>query len=147
MTAALLSERGLTAMKEGRFLDAAKLYEQAAATAHGEGDLALMRGCAVMAVEAYAGQNDGPNALRVARATVDTLRGGPAASEIDGFRSRAVTKLRRQGANVEAEQLVAYVDQVLAAANGPQLPNFCSECGTPANAAQVARRSDGTAYC
>ena len=96
-------------MQEGRFREAAVLYEHAAITAHQAGDLPTMKGNALMTVKAYACAREGAQALRFAIATIDVLAASPLASEIPAYaRHLRLPRLRRAAALKPRQSVTRY---------------------------------------
>jgi hypothetical protein len=139
------NDEALVAMQEGRFRDAAILYERAAMAAYQAADMPAMIGPALMAVNGYAYAADGAQALRVASAAVDALKDGPHKSEIRDFAAKVLRTLRKQELGAAMAAFSAHVDQ--ATAPPAPLPKFCSGCGKPVNAQEVVHPTPSASLC
>src|SRR4051794_38696376 len=138
-----MSDHARAAMEDGRWLEAAALYERAAADARGANDIPAMVGASLMAANNFGYAPDAHQALRVAFATLDVLQGSPHAARIPDFVKKLQITFRKQELTQAAAALTARVEQVTAAPSTP-LPKFCAGCGKPVNAAEVVRPTPST---
>lgn len=140
-----------TAMEEGRYAEAARLYEASAVECHRASEPLWMKMNALLAVKAYVHAADPANAVRFATATVEAIQAGGHAPEVPGFAAKALESMRLHGFAADADALSAHVGQLVGAAwNDPaaaKFPAFCSNCGAAVKPAEVVRPTPSTVAC
>jgi hypothetical protein len=145
------SKAAMTAMKEGRYAEAATRLEWAATAAFGVGDKMQTKMTGTTAVKAYAMAGDPASALRLATHLVNLFHEAGRNPEIPGFAKHALESLRNQGYAAEADALSAHIARAMGGAwsdpNAPKLPAFCSSSGAAVKPAEVVRPTPSTVAC
>jgi hypothetical protein len=143
--------RALAAMKEGRYADAAKGLEWAAAAAFGAGDTMEAKIAGNNAVTAFAKAGDSAGALGIATHMVDLFRDANLAGDIPGFARHALESLRLSGFVAAADALSVHVKGVMGAAwsdpAAPTLAALCPSCGAAVKPSEVVRPTPSTVAC
>jgi hypothetical protein len=139
------------AFEEGRYAEAAPLYERAAIATHAAGDPLMWKMTAIVAVKAYAMAGDPSNAVRFATQTFDVLRSGGHGAEVPGVAKKCLESLRAQGHAAEADALSAHVARLMDGKwndpDAPRLVAFCASCGAAVKPAEVVRPTPTTVAC
>ncbi len=138
------------AMSQGRYAEAAGLYERAAYAAHQANDLLGTKMGAHLAIKAFAHAGDPKNAVRIAISTVDLFKTIAGEPDIRSFATKALDTLRTQGHHADADAFSAHVLTLVPTwsdPNAPQLPAFCTTCGAAVKPAEVVRPTPSTVAC
>ena len=139
------------AFEDGRYAEAAPLYERAAVATHAAGEALMWKMTAIVAVKAYALAGDPANALRFATSTLDVLHSGGHAGEVPGIAKKCLEALRAQGHGAQADALSAHVGQLMGGQwsdpDAPKLAAFCVSCGAAVKPAEVVRPTPTTVAC
>jgi len=143
--------QALAAMNEGRYLDAAVLFERSAIHAYRANELPSMKLSASLSIKAYAMGGDAANAERLAKATVDALAAASRGPEIPGFATRVLESLRSRSLGGVADAVSQHVGAVVGPSWNdpatPKLPAFCPSCGAAVKPAEVVRPTPSTVAC